>query len=266
MKKNYLEVVNTAIDAGYEIMKVYSSQNFEIEFKQDNSPLTIADKKSNEIIMNTLKKFDIPIISEENKQIDYEQRKNWVKFWLVDPLDGTKEFINRLADFTVNIALIENQIPVFGVVYVPAKQELFFASKEFGSFQCNNIIKKYNTLNDLINSSQKLPLKKNNFNYKVIASKSHFNKETEDFIEKLKTEYPDLELINVGSSLKLCAIANGVADIYPRFGPTMEWDIAAGHAIVKYAGGKVVQAENHQEMIYNKENLLNPYFIVSLNN
>ncbi|MBN2893140.1 MAG: 3'(2'),5'-bisphosphate nucleotidase CysQ [Bacteroidales bacterium] len=264
MKKYYLEVINCAIEAGKEIMKIYLSEDFGVSYKEDNSPLTLADKKSNEVIMQTLNKIDIPIISEENKEIIFEDRKNWSEFWLVDPLDGTKEFINRRGDFTVNIALIKDNKPVFGVIYVPAKEKLYFGSIEIGSYKKTEVNSTFDDLEKLKTACERLPIEKNDDVYRVIASKSHFNKETEDFIENLKSTKPNMELINVGSSLKLCSIADGTADIYPRFGPTMEWDIAAGHAIVKSAGGKVIQAENKKEVVYNKENLLNPYFIVSM--
>lgn len=264
MNKFYLTVINSAIEAGKEILKIYNSGNFDISFKDDNSPLTAADKRGNEVIMKTLIPTKIPIISEENKEINFAERKNWNTFWLVDPLDGTKEFIKKRGDFTVNIALITENTPVFGVIYVPAKRTLFFGDTKLGSFKKMEVTDTFANLDQLIDSCQKLPIKKTDNTYRVIASKSHFNEDTKLFVEKLEKTHGKIELINVGSSLKLCAIADGTADIYPRYAPTMEWDIAAGHAIVKAAGGKVIQAKSGEEVVYNKENLLNPYFVVSM--
>lgn len=262
MTNLYLTAINASIEAGNEICKIYNSNDFNITIKSDNSPLTIADQKSNEIIMNAIQGTNIPIISEENKQLSYDERKNWVKLWLVDPLDGTKEFIKKNGEFTVNIALIENNYPIFGTIYVPAQKTLYFGSIEHGSFMINNIQTLYSNFEELIAKAIKLPQKKEGDAYKVVASKSHFNEDTKNFIENLKKQHSKIELVNAGSSLKLCLVAQGSADIYPRYAPTMEWDIAAGHAIVKAAGGKVSKADDNTEVSYNKENLLNPYFVV----
>ncbi len=261
MEKIYFDAINAAIKAGNEILKIYNSNDFNITVKSDNSPLTIADQKSNDIINSILKNTDIPIISEENKQINYSVRKNWNKYWLIDPLDGTKEFIKKNGEFTVNIALVKNSIPIFGVIFVPAKKNLYFAAKEFNSNLIKNISDTFKSPQDILNNSRKLPFKRNDNLYKVVASKSHFNEDTKKFIQKLEKKHSNIELVNAGSSLKLCLIAEGNADIYPRYAPTMEWDIAAGHAIVKFAGGKVIQAKNNKDVIYNKKNLLNPFFI-----
>ncbi len=261
--KLFLEIINCSIVAGQEIMKIYETGNLNVEIKSDNSPVTIADKKSNELIMKTLKNTEYPIISEENKSIDYEIRKNWKKYWLVDPLDGTKDFINRGGDFTVNIALVENKTPIAGVIYVPVSKTLYFGSNEIGSYKKISVNNTFSDFSEIVETSQKLPIARQHDTYRVIASKSHFNAQTEEVINKLRAEHSNLELINVGSSLKLCSIAEGTADLYPRFGPTMEWDIAAGHAIVKAMGGKVLIANSDKELEYNKENLLNPFFVVS---
>ncbi len=264
MKFDFTEIINCAIEAGKAICEIYNSTNFDISYKADNSPLTAADKKSNAIIMQTLNKYEYPIISEENKQIPYENRKNWTTFWLVDPLDGTKEFIKKNGQFTVNIALIHNQLPILGIIYAPTRKELFFGGDTInGSFKIENIDNTFENFNEIKKSAKKLPDKKLlERNYRAIVSLLHFSEETKNYVEKLRETHKDLELFNVGSSLKFCTIAEGNADIYPRFGPTMEWDIAAGHAIVKFAGGKVINVETQQEMTYNKENLLNPFFIV----
>ncbi len=262
MKDIFLTAINASIEAGKEILRIYNNDDFQVTFKDDKSPLTIADKKSNEIIMQAITKLSIPIISEENKQLTYTERKDWNTLWLVDPLDGTKEFIKRNGEFTVNIALIKDNLPIFGVIYVPVKKTLYFGSEINASCIINNVSEVFSTYNEALNSSKTLPTYNNSDSYKVVASKSHFNEETKNFIEKLKEKHEKIELVNAGSSLKLCLVAEGSADIYPRYAPTMEWDIAAGHAIAKFAGGSVTIADTNTEVNYNKENLLNPYFIV----
>ncbi len=248
--------IKTAIKAGNEILDVYYNSYFDIEFKSDNSPITIADKRAHKAIVEHLIPTKIPILSEEGKTISFEERKNWELFWLVDPLDGTKEFIKRNNEFTVNIALIEGNSPVAGVVYVPVTKVLYWADKN-GSFKA--IVEKENQeLNDI----EQLPISSIRENFVIVGSKSHMNIETEEFIKSINTKGKDIEIISKGSSLKICMVAEGNADIYPRLGPTMEWDTAAGHAIAKFAGKKVYQFENNESVVYNKENLLNPWFVV----
>lgn len=245
------EIIKIAKEAGEAILKVYERE-FEVEIKDDKTPLTEADKASNEIICNSLAKLypNIPILSEENKTIEYKDRKSWEYFWLIDPLDGTKEFIKRNGEFTVNIALIYNGTPIAGVVYAPYLKLLYFAD-ENGAFKEENHI------------TAKLPIINNKTkNIKVVASKSHFSDETKEFIDELSRDYDEVEFTSIGSSLKLCLVAEGKADIYPRIAPTMEWDTGAAHAIVKLAGKRVIQYKSDEELIYNKENLLNPYFVV----
>ncbi len=262
MKDLFLLAINAAIEAGKEINRIYNSDDFDITIKTDNSPLTKADKAANSIITSELKRTHIPIISEENKLTDYNERKDWKAFWMVDPLDGTKEFIKKNGEFTVNIALIRNKKPIFGVIYVPVKEQLYFGCELYKSFKTNNVNNEFHSFDELLKSSQEIPQQKNTDKFRVVASKSHFNEETKNFIDELEKIHENIELVNAGSSLKLCLIAEGSADIYPRFAPTMEWDIAAGHAIVKGAGGSVKNASTNEELVYNKENLLNPYFIV----
>jgi 3'(2'), 5'-bisphosphate nucleotidase len=245
--------------AGDEIMKIYEGyiqvQEKESEsFESGKSPLTNADIKSNEIICNGLKENypNIPIISEENKEIDYSIRREWKYFWLIDPLDGTKEFIKKNGEFTVNIALIKDGFPIIGVVYAPVKKTIYFGDTLNGSFRIGE-------------DKQKIKLnsvEKKEEGIRIVASKSHFTKETEEFVNNLKKEYGSVDLVNAGSSLKLCLVAEGSADIYPRLGPTMEWDTAAAHAVVKFSGKNVYDFSTNKELRYNKENLLNPYFIV----
>lgn len=254
--------IKAAIEAGAEIMRIYN-KDFDVELKSDFSPLTVADKNANTIIENFLKETNIPIISEESKQTDYAERKNWETCWIVDPLDGTKEFIKRNGEFTVNIALIKNNKPILGVIYVPAKKTLYYGDVAQGigiKITLKNHIFSTNEYNDHFENLK--PLKGDSSQIKVVGSRSHKNLATEEFIDKLKLEGKQVELVFMGSSLKFCMIAGGKANIYPRFGPTMEWDTAAGHAICNAVGLKVLQVNKSIELQYNKENLLNPYFIV----
>jgi 3'(2'), 5'-bisphosphate nucleotidase len=247
-KINLEEIVNIAKEAGSAIMEIYS-KDFQVEYKDDKSPLTEADTKANEIICKRLKELypDIPIMSEENKQTEYEIRKNWEYYWCIDPIDGTKEFIKKNDEFTINIALVQKNTPVLGVVYAPAIDEMYSAKQGDGAFL----------------NGQKLPLKTND-NPKeklfVVASKSHLSEETQEFINKLDSK--EIEQVSKGSSLKLCMVAVGIADIYPRLAPTMEWDTAAADAIVRESGKMTYQFENNEPMVYNKEDLLNPWFVV----
>jgi len=261
---NFLKTAITAsIKAGKEILKIYNT-DFEVEYKTDESPLTIADKNANEIIMSFLKNTGIPVLSEEGRSISYQERKNWSSLWIVDPLDGTKEFVKRNDEFTVNIALIEKGVPILGVVYVPVTDELYFGDLDSGSFKLLNASSVYSSSDNWIDNAVKLPIKpEGNKPFTVVASRSHLNKDTGDFIDELKKKYNDVQIISRGSSLKICMIAEGKADVYPRFAPTSEWDTAAGHAVVKAMGGEVLQSENrNEELKYNKKEILNPWFIV----
>ena len=242
------DITNIALDAGDIIMAIYE-KDFTIEYKDDKSPLTEADTKANEIICNALINLypNIPIISEENKQTGYEIRKNWQYYWCIDPIDGTKEFIKKNGEFTVNIALIHKDTPVLGVVYAPVLDEMYKAKKGEGAFK----------------NEQKLPLHTND-NPKeklyVVASASHLSDETQDFINALETK--EIIQVSKGSSLKLCMVAEGIADIYPRLAPTMEWDTAAAHSVVLESGKNITQYKNKKNIVYNKEKLENPWFIV----
>ncbi|HET8838031.1 MAG TPA: 3'(2'),5'-bisphosphate nucleotidase CysQ, partial [Flavobacteriaceae bacterium] len=219
--------IKASLEAGKRIMEIYNNEDFEVDFKGDSSPLTKADLASHEIIMSYLEKTEIPVLSEEGKGIPYNERKNWKQLWIVDPIDGTKEFIKKNGEFTVNIALVENQIPVLGVIYVPALNELYFADKEDGSFKGSNI-EGFSGLEKLKNESVKLPIKNSKEIFTVVASKSHLSPETEEYIRELENKHGKVNSISKGSSLKLCMVAEGKADCYPRFAPTMEWDTAAG--------------------------------------
>jgi len=262
-------VVAIAKEAGDAIMEIYD-KDFKIEYKDDKSPLTEADLKSNEIIIAGLQSLfpeprtlnsepiSFPIMSEEGKMIAYEDRKDWEYYWCIDPIDGTKEFIKKNGEFTVNIALIHKDTPILGVVYAPALKDMYKAKKGGGAFK----------------NGHKLPLKTNetpNETMTIVASKSHLTDETKSFIDNLTSNIQNPTFISKGSSLKLVMVAEGTADVYPRLAPTMEWDTAAADAIVRESG-KMTQQYNptfniqHSTsltpMVYNKVDLLNPWFVV----
>jgi 3'(2'), 5'-bisphosphate nucleotidase len=256
--------IRASLKAGEEILKVYNS-DFTVEHKDDKSPLTLADKNAHNAIAEILKSTGIPLLSEEGKSIDYAERCKWEYFWMVDPLDGTKEFIKRNGEFTVNIALIHKQKSILGVIYVPVTTTLYFAAENVGCYRSNiqhpaSVIA---DLMELIHSSQKLPLATTNEKFTVVASRSHLSEETEMFIDGLKTIHKEVDFLSSGSSIKLCLVAEGSANVYPRFAPTMEWDTAAGQAICEIAGKKVVDFTTNQNLLYNKPNLLNNWFVVN---
>lgn len=231
--------------AGVEILKIYESGDFSIEAKADNSPLTLADRAAHNAIVRVLTETNVPILSEEGRSIPYEERKNWDYFWMIDPLDGTKEFIKKNGEFTVNIALIHQNRPILGVVYPPVLNQMYAAIKGQGA-----------TLDEKkIHVSGK---RLNEAGLKAVASRSHMSPETEEFLAELNNPV----LVSKGSSLKLLMVASGEADVYPRFGPTMEWDTAAAQIVVEEAGGQVLHTDQKSAVTYNKENLLNPFFIV----
>jgi 3'(2'), 5'-bisphosphate nucleotidase len=263
MKKSYALAIKAAIKAGQAILDIYGTDDFQVESKADDSPLTIADKTANGIITEILEKTDFPILSEEGKTILFEDRKGWDKFWLVDPLDGTKEFIKRNGEFTVNIALVEEGCAEFGVVYAPVIQELYLGIPGRGAFLCREEKNFNQPLDYLLQFSEPMPVEQpDEQHFRVVASRSHYNDDTKAFVESLDSGGKEISLVSKGSSLKLCMVAVGSADIYPRLGPTMEWDTAAAHAVVKASGKNVYHAETGKELEYNKENLLNPYFVV----
>jgi 3'(2'), 5'-bisphosphate nucleotidase len=252
--------IEAAIRAGDRTLDYYK-KSIDILTKDDNSPLTLADLESNKIINKFLKPTGIPILSEENSIIPFDHRKNWKTFWLVDSLDGTKEFIKKSSEYTINIALIEGSSPEMGVVYVPAKGIIYYGLKKLGSFKAIHNSEK--TVKTLRKESIRLPVEKqNNEKLVVVVSKSHLSEETKIFIEKMRAVMGDFELQSLGSSLKLCMVAEGRADIYPRLGHTMEWDTAASHAIAEFAGCKIINLTNSMSLTYNKEYLMNPSFIV----
>lgn len=260
-----LAAVNASIRAGALIMEVYNSDDFQVNLKSDKTPLTLADRLAHDSIKNDLSKTFIPVLSEEGRNIVYEERKGWEYFWIVDPLDGTKEFIKRNGEFTVNIALIQNKYPLLGVVYVPVTGELYFSFTPEGAYKVSNLVATKEarfTYSDLISVARKLPFHSDRKNIVIVESRSHTSDETLEYIECLKQKFSDIESISRGSSLKMCMIAEGNADIYPRLSLSSEWDTAAGQAIVEGAGYQVYTYETKERMAYNKEELLNPWFIV----
>jgi 3'(2'), 5'-bisphosphate nucleotidase len=242
------QVLEIADIASRKVMEIYQT-DFEVQTKDDNSPITAADLASHHVIVDGLKALtpDIPILSEESANAPWSERQGWTRFWLVDPIDGTKDFTNRTGEFTVNIALIENGEPVMGVVTAPALNEAYWGIKGEGAWK-----------READGSTRKLEVVNPPAAVRAVASKNHMNEETRTFIEQLG----DHELVQAGSSLKFCRIAEGQADIYPRLGPTCEWDTGAAHAVLVAAGGKVTQLDG-TPLAYGKENVLNPYFVAS---
>ena len=243
-----------ALQAGEAILDVYRSGNFSVDMKKDQSPLTIADKNAHAIIATQLEESGLPILSEEGSDIPYQERKAWDWFWLVDPLDGTKEFIKKNGEFTVNIALMHANIPVAGVIYAPYLEVLYFGSKETGVFKVG---KNEQVQLPFFPDKQSIEELKQKEDLTIVASKSHLNEETVAFIN----QFHNANFTSLGSSLKLMLLAEGVAHIYPRLAPTMEWDTAAGHALLRSLNRGVYQMDLQSELLYNKENLLNPSFI-----
>ncbi|WP_322407028.1 3'(2'),5'-bisphosphate nucleotidase CysQ [Idiomarina sp. PL1-037] len=239
------EVKEIARDAGAAIMDIYRSDDFDVQKKADDSPLTKADLAAHKIICDGLRALDIqyPIISEESSDISWAQRKHWCRYWLVDPLDGTKEFIKRNDEFTVNIALIEKGVPILGVVYAPALNAMYTGERDRGAFLNDKVISVASRKSETL---------------RVVGSRSHPSQETTDWLDALDKPY---EMLGVGSSLKFCLVAEGKADIYPRLGPTSEWDTAAAHAVLGAAGGEVTTVAGAPLLYNQKEDYLNPHFI-----
>lgn len=238
--------------AGELILEVYR-EDFSVEVKEDQSPVTIADQKANDLIVEKLKKYypSVHFITEETKNAEFDERKSYEYTWIIDPLDGTKEFIKKNDEFTVNIALCHQQEIVFGMILVPVTGVIYYAEKGKGAYKIEG------------NNTTKIRIEQPTDTLKIVTSRSHRTPLPEELQSKIDTTYKNVEYVPAGSSLKLCLVAEGCAHFYPRFGPTMEWDIAAGHIIATEAGASVLQPDNHQPILFNKENLLNPYFIVS---
>ncbi len=249
-KQLIISTIEIAKEAGEAISQIYNS-DFDYQIKKDLSPITAADRLSHKIITERLKILtpQIPILSEENCDIPFKVRAQWTDYWLVDPLDGTKEFINNNGEFTVNIALVKNNTPILGIIHIPISHETYWGSKNKGSFYLNandDVVK------ISVSNNHQSPIR-------IVASRSHPSEVLNDVLEKII----NYEIINIGSSIKFCHIASGQADCYPRFGPTSEWDTAAGEAIVRYAGGHMVTLDGNLMHYNKKEDYLNPNFIVS---
>lgn len=275
-----LAAIRAANAAGDAILAVYRGA-FDVEYKEDHSPLTIADRRAHSIIKDHLSgggRQGIPLLSEEGKSIPYDVRKRWEHFWLVDPLDGTKEFVKRRDEFTVNIALIRAGRPILGVVLVPAKDLLYFAMETLGSFKIEppeavreidqalaQTSSRESPLEKLLRLATPLPLPRVGCAEKdrltVIGSRSHGTEALEAFVRRAEQRFKEVELISAGSALKFALVAEGRGDLYPRFGPTMEWDTAAGQCLVAQSGGTVLDLDGQMPLAYNKKELLNPYFI-----
>tara|TARA_B110000879_G_scaffold210763_1_gene301636 strand:+ start:1703 stop:2506 length:804 start_codon:yes stop_codon:yes gene_type:complete len=252
--------IEAAYAAGDAIMHVYNSADFGIELKSDKSPLTLADKHAHHLIVDGLQQTNIPVLSEEGDDIPYDTRRKWTLFWMVDPLDGTKEFIKQNGEFTVNIALIKNGKPIFGVVYSPVNKKMYYGGVSMDKSYIETERKSPVELKKVIPKSIKYldGLK----TVRIVTSRSHQTHDTLNFIGK----YPNTELLSMGSSLKFIVLAEGGADVYPRYAPCMEWDTAAAHAILQGVGADIYQVDEHKKgtskkLTYNKENLLNPDFI-----
>ncbi len=273
----YKAAVLAALDAGRAILNVYGMEDQGVELKEDDSPLTLADKRAHDIIEKHLTQTGLPILSEEGKHLPHELRKNWSAFWLVDPLDGTKEFIKRNGEFTVNIALINGQDPVFGVIYVPVGDILYVGSvgksgvegpetgKSGSGVRWARKVEEASTQHFDDDPAQwpgELLPNAYDDNFVIVTSRSHITPETESFIQELAESGLNSRTISIGSSLKMCLVAEGQADCYPRFGPTSEWDIAAGHAIAQASGARIEDLDTGEPLKYNKEDLLNPWFII----
>lgn len=261
------QTIIAAVLAGNEILEVYDTK-FDVEFKNDKSPVTLADKKASDKIIETLKPFNIPVLCEEGIHANFETRKLWKQLFIVDPLDGTKEFVKRNGEFTVNIALVEDNVPTLGVIFSPVFKDIYFAAKQFGAFKIDRQLfsELIGSIQDvsfetMLSVAQKLPIVTDRKNYVVVASRSHMSSETYQHIENLKRIHRDVEITTTGSSIKMCWIAEGIADEYPRFGPTMEWDTAAGQAILQESNACLIDLETNEPMKYNREKLLNNWFI-----
>lgn len=253
LSKLLVEVRSAVAEAGAEILAIYADPSrFDTEHKEDDSPLTAADVAANRLLVSRLQELtpSIPILSEESKQAAWSERRHWTDCWVVDPLDGTKEFLKRNDEFTVNVALVRDNKPILGVVYAPALQRWYYATRDDGAWR---------------QDGQKAPMKiavrdkVADRPWQVVGSRSHNTPEVDAFIERLG----EAEMLAMGSSLKLCLVADGSADLYPRLGPTSEWDTCAAQAVVEQAGGHVLDAGTGEPLTYNaRESILNPHFIV----
>ncbi len=276
MHNNYTQLLDQAVGgslaAGRAILEVYESEDFAVEAKSDHSPLTRADRSAHEVIERALSGSNIPMLSEEGADIPAAERQRWQRYWLIDPLDGTKEFIKRNGEFTVNIGLIERRgdgwEPVLGVVYVPALDVLYAGARETGGWKLaaasRAVDESGSFLEQLKKEGQPLAGRppESEAPIAAVVSRSHGSEETEAFVSQLEERYGTVTRVSSGSSIKLCLVAEGAADAYPRFAPTVEWDTAAGDAVCRAAGCRVTERDGSTPLSYNKEDLYNPWFLV----
>ncbi|WP_420571262.1 3'(2'),5'-bisphosphate nucleotidase CysQ [Kordia sp.] len=261
MKEYLYSAIEAAVNAGAIIMDIYDNQTVTVERKSDDSPVTIADKKANDYIESALQNTNIPVLSEEGEHAKFEVRKNWQQCWIVDPLDGTKQFIKRNGEFTVNIALVEKGKSLLGVIYIPATKSLYFSiTEEKKAFKIQ--LKAHTITKSMMQDAVEIFAASEKDVVTITSSHSSKNQEVLGLINTLETEGKEVNLIKAGSSLKFCLMAEGAASYYPRCAPTMEWDTAAGHAICNAVGLEVYSLETNKPLKYNKENLLNPWFLV----
>jgi 3'(2'), 5'-bisphosphate nucleotidase len=255
--QQYKVTITAALEASDAIMEIYAGDFERIE-KEDGSPVTIADLTSSKIIGTHLETTGIPITGEEKEKSPYAERQKWNKVWCVDPLDGTKEFIKKNGEFVINIALIENEHPVFGLIASPVNRQIIIGNSVSGAFQMS--------YENALNPSKWKRLKnlsQTNDPIQLISSRSHYSGNLLKLVESIKEDYGLVELRAMGSALKFFELVNNRADVYPRFAPTMEWDIAAGQAIYEAIGGKVINVNTGKPLVYNKKDLRNPHFIAS---
>ena len=262
----------SAVKAGNAILEVYESTDMGVEKKADNSPLTLADRRAHTIIKADISGFGIPVLSEEGRDIPFAERKQWARMWIVDPLDGTKEFIKRNGEFTVNIALVEGGAPTMGVIYVPVTDTLYFADRERGAFKIDSCQQAGvggrpsswdGSMESITKKAVRIPLQQEKGRpFTIMGSRSHATPELEAYVKTMRQKHGQVAFISSGSSLKICLVAEGRADLYPRLGPTVEWDTAAGQAIAVASGAQGGRHDDGDALDYNKENLLNPWFIV----
>jgi 3'(2'), 5'-bisphosphate nucleotidase len=253
-----------SIIAGKRILEIFNNEDFQVSMKSDNSPLSSADKEAHEIIKRSLINSRIPILSEEGRDMQFEERKSWDILWIVDPLDGTRQFIQKRNEFTVNIALVVDRSPLFGIVYAPAIGDVYFGIKDSGAFKMADTdpdILSYPFQKIMTESKRLDPSKKTTDRYTILVSYHHVNKETLEYVETMRKQYPDIEVRRVGSSLKMCMLADGIGDVYVRFTNTYEWDTAAAQAVLEGVGWTIKAIDSRESLSYNKESLLNPYFI-----
>jgi 3'(2'), 5'-bisphosphate nucleotidase len=257
---------NAALRAGAAIMEVYKGEkDYGIDLKRDLTPITEADLKAHAVIKEYLGPTHIPLLSEEGREMRFDERRDWDMFWLVDPLDGTKEFIKGNNEFTVNIALVVNNRPVVGIIYVPWYEKVYFCEKGHGSFMRTGVAPDFEaelTYEEIFAGAVGLPLKRErNSPLRIAVSRSHRNSDTEPYIEAMRERFPDAVLVEQGSSYKFCMLAEGEIDYYPRTTHTYEWDTAAGEIILSDTGGTTKSLPELGKFAYNKESLLNPWFV-----